>query len=195
MTSGSCPNSWIETGRPARSSRVDPQQLVHRLLVAMVDREARHHLADRQPRAMAASLQAHEPVPDPRQRGEQDAVGDLDGPDLGTAYVLSRPIRVSYARATRRIVALAELRLPRLGFRGRWRWAGRGSGIEGQRGRAPRQAYESRRRGDFRAARSSAAGYSVSSVFESSTPAAQIGRRRLDPFPQCQQPEGFSPRY
>ena len=78
MISGSWPNSWIETGPPSRSSRVDPQQLVERLAVAVVDREARDHLGDREPGAVALGLQAHEPVADAGQRREHDPVGDRD---------------------------------------------------------------------------------------------------------------------
>ena len=42
------------------------QQLVERLAVAVVDREARDHLRDREPGAVALGLQAHEPVADAR---------------------------------------------------------------------------------------------------------------------------------
>ena len=47
----------------------------------MVDREARDHLADREPRTVALGLQAHEPLADPGKRGEYDAVRDADGAD------------------------------------------------------------------------------------------------------------------
>ena len=45
---------------------VDAQHLRARLLVAVVDPEARDHLGDREPRAVALGLQAHEPVADAR---------------------------------------------------------------------------------------------------------------------------------
>ena len=54
MTSGSWPKSWIETGPPARSVGMDAQQLAHRLLVAVVDGEARDHLRDREARPRSA---------------------------------------------------------------------------------------------------------------------------------------------
>ena len=78
MTSGSCPKSWIEDRALVG---VDPQQLVHRLLVAMVDREARHHLADRQPRAVARACRRTNQLPIPASGASSDAVWDLDGPD------------------------------------------------------------------------------------------------------------------
>jgi hypothetical protein len=69
--------------RPALAlARVDHQQLVERLAVLVVDREARDHLGERQARAVALGLQAHEPVADPRQRREHDAVGDGQSPEL-----------------------------------------------------------------------------------------------------------------
>ena len=52
-----------------------------RALVAVVDGVAGDHLGDRQPGAVAAGLQADEPVADPGQRRQQDAVGDLDVAD------------------------------------------------------------------------------------------------------------------
>ena len=65
----------LDRDRPARALLgVDAQQLAHRLLVAVVDREARHHLRDREPGAVALGLQAHEPVADPGQRRQHDAV-------------------------------------------------------------------------------------------------------------------------
>ena len=57
---------------------VDPQQLAAGPLVAVVHREARDHLRHDQPGAVALGLQAHEPVADPGQRGEHDAVRDRD---------------------------------------------------------------------------------------------------------------------
>ena len=60
---------------------MQPQQLAQRALVAVVQAEARDHLRDREAGAVAARLQADEPVADPRQRREQHAVGDLDVAD------------------------------------------------------------------------------------------------------------------
>ena len=57
---------------------VDPQQLAAGALVAVVHGEARDHLGDDQAGAVALGLQAHEPVADPGQRGQHDAVGDRD---------------------------------------------------------------------------------------------------------------------
>jgi hypothetical protein len=57
------------------------QHLAQGALVAVMEREARHHLREGHPGAVAARLQAHEPVPDPRQRREQDAVWDLNVAD------------------------------------------------------------------------------------------------------------------
>ena len=57
------------------------EQLLKGALVAVVEREARDHLRDGQARPVPPRLQPHEPVPDPRQGGEQDAVGDLDVAD------------------------------------------------------------------------------------------------------------------
>ena len=57
---------------------VDAQHLLDRAPVAVRDREARDHLRDRQPGAVALRLQAHEPVADPGERREQDPVRDLD---------------------------------------------------------------------------------------------------------------------
>ena len=61
---------------------MDAQQLGERLLVAVVDGEARHHLAVGHPRAVARRLQAHEPVADAGQRREQHAVGHADAGEL-----------------------------------------------------------------------------------------------------------------
>ena len=61
---------------------VDAQQLAQRAFVAVVHRVARDHLRDRHPRPVALGLQAHEPVADPRQWGEQHAVGDPQGAEL-----------------------------------------------------------------------------------------------------------------
>ena len=72
----------LDGDRPARALvGMDAQQLAHRLLVAVVDGEARDHLRHRQPGPVALGLQAHEPVADPGQGREQHPVGDLDGPD------------------------------------------------------------------------------------------------------------------
>ena len=57
---------------------MNDQELLERAAVAVMKREARDHLRDREPGAVAARLKAHEPVADPGQRGEKDAVGDLD---------------------------------------------------------------------------------------------------------------------
>ncbi len=61
--------------------RMEPKQLLQGALVAVVEPEARDHLRDGQARSVAARLEAHEPVPDPRQGSEQHAVGDLDVAD------------------------------------------------------------------------------------------------------------------
>ena len=60
---------------------MDPEQLLQRALVAVVDRVAGDHLGEAEPGAVALRLQAHEPVPDPGQRREQHPVGDLDVAD------------------------------------------------------------------------------------------------------------------
>ena len=60
---------------------MDPQQLVQRPLVAVVDRVAGDHLRDREPGTVAARLQAYEPVADPGERRQQHPVGDLDVAD------------------------------------------------------------------------------------------------------------------
>ena len=62
--------------------RVDAQHFGDRLLVAVMDREARHHLGDGEARAVAFRLQADEPVADPRQWREDDAVRDPDTADV-----------------------------------------------------------------------------------------------------------------
>jgi hypothetical protein len=59
---------------------VDDEQLVKRLAVAVVDRERRDHLRDRQPGAEALGLQAHEPVADAGERRQHHAIGDLEVP-------------------------------------------------------------------------------------------------------------------
>jgi hypothetical protein len=61
--------------------RVETKELGQGALVAVVEAEARDHLGDRQAGAVAARLQTDEPVADTGQRGEQDAVGDLDVAD------------------------------------------------------------------------------------------------------------------
>ena len=66
-------------------ARVDPQQLAAGLRVAVVDAEARHHLRDHEAGAEAARLQPHEPVADPGQRREHDAVGQLNGADASSS--------------------------------------------------------------------------------------------------------------
>jgi hypothetical protein len=60
---------------------VDAHQLAQGALVAVVQTEAGDHLGDGQPRAVALCLQAHEPVADPGQRRQKDAIGDLDSAD------------------------------------------------------------------------------------------------------------------
>ena len=57
---------------------VDPHQLAQRALVAMVQAEAGDHLRDGEARTVAFRLQAHEPVADPGERREQDAIGEFD---------------------------------------------------------------------------------------------------------------------
>ena len=78
MISGSWPKSWIATGP---SSGCTTSSSFSVLRVPVVDGEARDHLADRQPGAVALGLQAHEPVADPGQRREHHAVGDRQVPD------------------------------------------------------------------------------------------------------------------
>ena len=86
---------------------MDAQHLLDRAPVAVGDREARDHLGDRQPGAVAVRLQADEPVADPGQRREQDAVGELDvgDPERGrsaaagvtscSSQISRRPVSVS----------------------------------------------------------------------------------------------------
>ena len=65
---------------------VDREHLAARALVAVVDREARNHLREREPGAVALGLETHEPVADAGERREQHAVGDADaaeGPAVG----------------------------------------------------------------------------------------------------------------
>ena len=72
----------LDGDRPAGALvGMDAQQLAHRLLVAVVDGEARDHLRHGEPRPVALGLQAHEPVADPGQGREQHPVGHLHGPD------------------------------------------------------------------------------------------------------------------
>ena len=92
----------LDRDRPAlRSSGCDAQHLGARLLVAVVDPEARDHLRHRQPRAVALGLQAHEPVADARQRREHDAVGDRrvppSSPAVGERRERTRPRGVDRA--------------------------------------------------------------------------------------------------
>jgi hypothetical protein len=61
---------------------VDAEHLDAGLLVAVVDREARDHLGHREAGAVALGLQADEPVADPRERREDDAVRDADRADV-----------------------------------------------------------------------------------------------------------------
>ena len=57
---------------------VNYQQVAHRLLVAMVDREAGDHLADRQAGTEALGLEPDEPVTDSSQRRQHDAIGGFN---------------------------------------------------------------------------------------------------------------------
>ena len=68
ITSGSWPKSCIATGCSSGGSAGTRA----RALVAVLDAEARDHLGDRQPGAMALCLQAHEPVADPGERREHE---------------------------------------------------------------------------------------------------------------------------
>ena len=61
---------------------VDPHQLAQGALVAVVQPEAGDHLRDGESRPMPLRLQADEPVADPGQRRQQDAVGDAEAADL-----------------------------------------------------------------------------------------------------------------
>src|SRR4051794_18827822 len=61
---------------------MDPQHLDARLLVAVVDPEARHHLRHREPGAVALGLEPDEPVADAGERREHDPVRDPDGADV-----------------------------------------------------------------------------------------------------------------
>ena len=73
----------LDGDRPARALvGVDDQQLLEGAPVAVVDGVRGDHLADRQAGAVALGLQAHEPVADPGQRREHDAVGDGDAAEL-----------------------------------------------------------------------------------------------------------------
>ena len=60
---------------------MEAKQLLQGALVPVVEPEARDHLRDGQPGPVPPRLQPHEPVADPGQGGEQDAVGDLDVAD------------------------------------------------------------------------------------------------------------------
>ena len=60
---------------------MQPQQLPQRALVAVVQAEAGDHLGDRKAGAVAARLQADEPVADPGKRGEHHPVVELDVAD------------------------------------------------------------------------------------------------------------------
>ena len=55
---------------------VDAQELAQRAPVAVHEAEARDHLRDHEPGAVALRLKAHEPVADAGQRREHDAVGE-----------------------------------------------------------------------------------------------------------------------
>ena len=60
---------------------MDAQHLLDGAAVAVHQGDAGDHLRDREPRTVAARLQAHEPVADAGERSEQHAVGDLDVAD------------------------------------------------------------------------------------------------------------------
>ncbi len=60
---------------------VDAHQLAHGSLVAVVQAEAGDHLRDGEAGSVPLGLQADEPVADPGQRRQQDAVGDFDVAD------------------------------------------------------------------------------------------------------------------
>ena len=81
-------------GAAGALTRVDVQQLAQRARVVVVDREARDHLRDHETRAVAARLQAHEPVADPGERRKHDAVGQLDPADRKALCQRSHPPRV-----------------------------------------------------------------------------------------------------
>ena len=70
----------LDRHRPSRPGLalglVDAQQLGVGAPVVVVDREARDHLAHDEAGAVAAGLQSYEPVADPGQRRQHDAVGD-----------------------------------------------------------------------------------------------------------------------
>ena len=114
---------------------MDPHQLAQGALVAVVEAEAGDHLRDGEARPVAFRLQAHEPVADPGQRREQDAVGDPHAADLeglgqgllGAAlsafrsWMRRRPFRVSIS-STSSIVSvkgtIAAARPPVASMRG-----------------------------------------------------------------------------
>jgi hypothetical protein len=56
--------------------RVHAQELAERAAVAVADPEARDHLGDDEAGAVAAGLEAHEPVADPGEGREDEAVRD-----------------------------------------------------------------------------------------------------------------------
>ena len=60
---------------------MEAKQLPQGALVSVVETEARDHLGDGHASPVPPRLQPHEPVPDPRQGCEQDAVGDLNAAD------------------------------------------------------------------------------------------------------------------
>ena len=91
ITSGSCAE---QLHRDRVLVRMDPQQLAAGALVAVVDRVARDHLRDGQSGAVALGLQAHEPVADPGQRREHDAVGDRHAAEASSESVSDRAIAI-----------------------------------------------------------------------------------------------------
>src|SRR4051794_12099587 len=75
----------LDRDRPAAVAaliRVDPEHLDARLLVAVVDPEARDHLRHGEAGSVALGLQADEPVADAGERREDHAVRDADGADV-----------------------------------------------------------------------------------------------------------------
>jgi hypothetical protein len=70
--------------------RVDAEELAEGALVAVGEAEAGDHLGDDEPGAVAARLEADEPVADAGQRGEDDAILDgsaAEGPGVGEGAV------------------------------------------------------------------------------------------------------------
>ncbi len=101
----------LDRDRPARALvGVDDEQLVERLAVAVVDRVARDHLADREAGAVALGLEPHEPVADPGQRREHDPVRDRDPAELPRVMEASHTDEDSFACQASPLVPRARLR-------------------------------------------------------------------------------------